>query len=100
MENFFVEMNIDSLIINLIDEYPTEGENIRLIKQITVDLDDGKNPEDNIQKLQDICDALFKISSKDILIDFQVIINEYRYKYDVTDPKEIINWDNGRGFVQ
>lgn len=93
-------MSLDSLIIDLTGEYPTEVDNIRMIKQIAVNLDEGKDVENNIQRLQNICDSLYKVSPNDILIDLQVIINEYRYKYDVTDPKEIINYDNGKGFVQ
>lgn len=93
-------MSIDSLIINLVEDYPTENEKINEIKVIFGELKEEKNIKENIERLQQICNELYNISSTENLIELQVIINSYRYKYDITDPREILNWDNGKGYVQ
>ena len=96
----FKKMNIDSLVIKLAEEYPTETEKVREIKLLIKEIEEEKDVTNNIESLQQICNDLYNISSSENLIELQVIINEYRNKYDVTDPREIINWDNGKGFVQ
>lgn len=96
----FREMNIDSLIIKLTEEYPTEQDKVRNIKMLIGEIEKENYVQNNIESLQQICNDLYNISSTESLIELQVIINEYRNKYDVTDPREVINWDNGKGFVQ
>lgn len=96
----FKEMNIDSIIIKLTEEYPTEVEKIREIKILIGEIEEERNIKENVENLQQICNELYNISSSENLIELQVIINEYRNKYDVTDPREVINWDNGKGYVQ
>jgi len=93
-------MSIDSLIVNLVEDYPTENAKINEIKVIFGELKEEKNIKENIERLQQICNELYNISSTENLIELQVIINSYRYKYDITDPREILNWDNGKGYVQ
>lgn len=93
-------MDINALIISLLDEFPTEEEKIRQIKGIKTDIDNGIEIRENVEKLQQICNDLYNIKYSDYLIDLQVIINEYRNKYDITDPREIIHVDNGKGYVQ
>lgn len=93
-------MNINSIIIRLTEEYPTQTESIRQIKLILDEIEKEKNVSENVEKIQGICNTLYNIKNTDELIDLQVIINEYRNKYDITDPREIINTDNGKGFVQ
>lgn len=93
-------MDINALIISLLDEFPTEEEKIRQIKGIKTDIDNGIETISNVEKLQQICNDLYNIKYSDYLIDLQVIINEYRNKYDITDPREIIHVDNGKGYVQ
>ena len=93
-------MNINSIIIRLTEEYPTQTESIRQIKIILEEIEKEKNVSENVEKIQEICNTLYNIKNTDELIDLQVIINEYRNKYDITDPREIINTDNGKGFVQ
>lgn len=93
-------MDINALIISLLEEFPTEEEKIRQIKGIKTDIDNGIEIGLNVEKLQQICNDLYNIKYSDYLIDLQVIINEYRNKYDITDPREIIHVDNGKGYVQ
>ena len=93
-------MDINALIISLLDEFPTEEEKIRQIKGIKTDIDNGIEIRGNVEKLQQICNDLYNIKYSDYLIDLQIIINEYRNKFDITDPREIIHVDNGKGFVQ
>lgn len=93
-------MDINALIISLLNEFPTEEEKIRQIKRIKTDIDNGIETISNVEKLQQICNDLYNIKHSDYLIDLQVIINEYRNKLDITDPREIIHVDNGKGYVQ
>lgn len=93
-------MDINALIISLLDEFPTEEEKIRQIKGIKTDIDNGIEIRENVEKLQQICNDLYNIKYSDYLIDLQIIINGYRNKFDITDPREIIHVDNGKGFVQ
>ncbi len=93
-------MEINSLIISLVEEFPTEEEKIREIVVIINDIDNGINLEENVEKLQQICNDLYNIKHSDYLIDLQIIINKYRNQFDITDPREIIHVDNGKGFVQ
>lgn len=56
---------------------------------------------DFVESLQEICNKLYeRYGLDDDILDLQVYINEYRHEYDITDPREIIHVDNGRGFVQ
>ena len=96
----FKEMNVDSLVIKLTEEYPTEQEKIREIKLLVGEIEKENDLNDNIEALQQVCNDLYNISPSESLIELQVIINEFRNKHDVTDPREVINWDNGRGYVQ
>lgn len=96
----FKDMNIDSLILKLTEDYPTENEKVRMIKLLVDEIEKENDVKNNIETLQQICNDLYNISSSEDLIELQVIINGYRNKFDVTDPREVINWDNGKGFVQ
>ena len=93
-------MDINALIISLSEEYPTEEEKIRQISGIKNDIDNGLNIRENVEKLQQICNDLYNVKHSDYLIELQVIINIYRYEFDITDPREVIHIDNGKGFVQ
>ena len=54
-----------------------------------------------VETLQTICNKLYdEYGIDENILDLQVYINEYRHKYDITDPREIIHVDNGKGFVQ
>lgn len=93
-------MDINSIIINLVEDYPTEEEKIRQIKGIITDIENGLDIITNVEKLQQICNDLYNLNHSDHLIDLQIIINKYRNKFDITDPREIIHIDNGKGYVQ
>lgn len=54
-----------------------------------------------IEELQQINNEIYdKTGFNTVTLDLQCYINELRNKYDVTDPREIIHTDNGKGFVQ
>lgn len=53
-----------------------------------------------LENAQQIVNEFYDLEPSDVLIDVQVIINTYRNEFDITDPREIINVDNGKGFVQ
>lgn len=93
-------MSIDSIVIKLTEDYPTEIENIRQIKMLCAEIDSGKDIKNNVERLQQICNDLYLISSTENLIELQVVINKYRYEHDVTDPREVLNIDKGKMFVQ
>ncbi len=99
----FKENNIDELIEDLLKAYPENTNDINTIDKILSQLSgtqDKNQLTQLIEQLQEINNKLYDIHSDETLIDLQVIINMYRNKYDITDPREIIHTDNGRGFVQ
>ncbi len=54
-----------------------------------------------VESLQEICNQLFnKYGFDDTILELQVYINQLRHDYDITDPREVIHIDNGKGFVQ
>lgn len=54
-----------------------------------------------VESLQEICNQLFnKYGFDDTILELQVYINQLRHDYDITDPREILHVDNGKGFVQ
>lgn len=62
-------------------------------------------PEDKIitlvNYLQDVNDNLYDMyGATDGVLELQVFINERRRDFDITDPKEVINTDDGMNFVQ
>ena len=95
---------MDLKIINqLKNEYPDNKADIELLahyldtveEHITLD-----QIAEKIEKAQQIVNRLYTLHESDVIIEVQVLINELRYKFDITDPREIINYDNGKGFVQ
>ena len=94
-------MNINSLIISLTEEYPSQYEQIRQIALLLSDIE--KNDEkinEKIEELQELCNTLFNIKYCDELLELQVIINEYRNKYNITDPREVVVVDDKNKYVQ
>lgn len=65
-------------------------------------IDDSGNDKraEFLEKAQGIVNTLYGYKKSDTLIDVQALINEYRHMYDITDPREICNTENGKGFVQ
>lgn len=54
-----------------------------------------------VESLQEICNQLFnKYGFDDTILELQIYINQLRHDYDITDPREVIHIDNGKGFVQ
>ena len=99
----FKENNIDELIEDLLKAYPENTNDINTIDKILSQLSgtqDKNQLTQLIEQLQEINNKLYDIHSDETLIDLQVVINMYRNKYDITDPREIIHTDNGKGFVQ
>lgn len=96
-------MNVDNIIKKLQDEYT---ENIDLVNRAEKALKElqpltrREDIEPVLEELQEACNKLCNIKYTDTILELQVIINEYRHKFDITDPREVINWDNGKGFVQ
>ena len=96
-------MNEDELLKRLYDEYKDEEKIVDKIKNLIGQLNGLGDPEKIrpiLEELQQETNVLSNTQVTSTLIELQVIINSYRYKYDITDPREVINWDNGRGFVQ
>ena len=97
-------MNSNDIIKQLREAYPQEETRIKrieeLLEKINTETNDKEVLTKNIEELQQVNNELFSTYSDENLIELQIIINEYRHKYDITDPREIINWDNGKGFVQ
>lgn len=90
-------------IKELINVYPDNKEDIELLQQFLLTAEDHVAHElmaETVEKAQQIVNKLYSIKKADVLIDVQVEINGLRYKYDITDPREIVNYDNGKGFVQ
>ena len=73
------------------------------INEKLTQVDQATNPEERatiLEEAQETLNKAYQTQPCDELIDIQVQINTYRNKYDITDPREIIHWDNGKGFVQ
>lgn len=90
------------LIDELKKEYPNYIDRIELMIMYLdkIPYDDTNNKAELLEKAQGMLNELYNLKHSDVLIDIQVIINQYRNEYDITDPREVIHYDNGRGFVQ
>lgn len=71
-----------------------------IVDQINI-TNNTKNIAPLLEELQEINNKLYQ-QHKDSLapLDLQCYINTLRNQYDITDPREIIHYDNGRGYVQ
>lgn len=95
---------LDKIITKLFKKYENEKicyekllqswkklENEEFIDKISIEL----------EKIQEICNEYYeKYGFNDEILELQVWINQIRNQYDITDPREIIHIDNGKGFVQ
>lgn len=65
-------------------------------------LQTNKEPTpEELEQAQQTLNNLYQTHKDDTnLIEAQVHINTLRNKYDITDPREIIHYDNGKGYVQ
>lgn len=89
----------ENLLYELRDDVDTER-----VQAIVDKIDESKNVQEVaplIEELQTMNNALYeKTGFSTRTLDFQCYINSLRNMYDVTDPREIIHVDNGKGFVQ
>lgn len=54
-----------------------------------------------VEELQTMNNGLYDLLGMcDETLEFQLFINGLRNKFDVTDPREVVHVDNGKGFVQ
>lgn len=93
----------DELTKELLEEYDGNSEDIFQIQNLLNQLNncsDKSKITNIIEELQEINNKLYEVKNTEMLIDLQVIINSYRNEFDITDPREIIHVDNGRGYVQ
>ncbi|MBO7210100.1 MAG: hypothetical protein J6V44_03685 [Methanobrevibacter sp.] len=85
----------------LLKEYPKEkiDELFKLFDELEKEKK-IKTITEKLEKAQEIVNELYETKYNSDLLEAQIIINGYRNEYDITDPREIINYDNGKGFVQ
>jgi len=69
--------------------------------EIIQDIEELFDRKGYVESLQEICNQLFnKYGFDDTILELQVYINQLRHDYDITDPREVLHIDNGKGFVQ
>lgn len=91
---------IEETLLKELEEF-TDTDKIKEICEEIDNSDDKHLISQHIAWLQQINNSIYdKIGFNTVTLDFQVYINELRREYDVTDPREIVNTDNGKGFVQ
>lgn len=90
-------MELKEILENIKETHQDFNYNSELIQNIE-ELFDKKG---YIEQLQEVCNTLFNLYGfDDTILELQIYINQLRHKYDITDPREIIHIDNGKGFVQ
>lgn len=68
---------------------------------LITDIEELYDKRGYIETLQEICNNLYNLYGfDDSILELQVYINTLRHKYDITDPREVIHIDNGKGYVQ
>lgn len=88
------------IVEQLRERYPTRDVELLCTYLDTIpESGDGSRTE-TLEAAQEILNEFYELDPSDMLIDVQVIINKYRNEFDITDPREIIHVDNGKGFVQ
>lgn len=79
-----------------------------IIKEIqekyTVNVDQvlyNPKKEEQVVELQKICNKLYEEhGASPEIIRFQAMINSIRHEQNITDPSEVIHFDEGEAFVQ
>lgn len=83
------------------DKIKEEYKDIEVTYEELEKLEQKKDKTDFVETLQEICNDIYtKNGFNDNILDIQVYINQLRAEYDITDPREVIHEDNGKGFVQ
>ena len=94
-------MNNNSLIISLTNEYPSQYEEIRQISLLLSEIEKSDDRiGEKIEALQELCNKLYNIKYTDEVLDLQLIINKYRYDYNITDPREVLFVEGKDKYVQ
>lgn len=94
-------MSNNSLIISLTNEYPSQYEKIRQAALLISEIENSDDKiAEKIEALQEICNSLYNIKYTDEILELQLLINEYRYKYNITDPREVLFVDGKDKYVQ
>ena len=96
-------MNVETIINKCDEKYSKED--IETIKRISEKLDKIIEPDDSTKKdltmLQGINNKWYtNYGLTSVVLDFQVLINEYRYKFDIPDESEVVTVEGGKQFVQ
>lgn len=69
--------------------------------ELIVNIDYVFDKKGYVETLQEICNKLFnEYGFDDTILELQVYINQLRHEFDITDPREVLHIDNGKGFVQ
>lgn len=69
--------------------------------EFLVDINDIFDKKGYVESLQEICNNLFnQYGFDDTILELQVYINQLRHEFDITDPREVLHIDNGKGYVQ
>ena len=91
---------IDENLLQTLEPY-IDTERVQAIVDKIDNCKNTKEVEPLIEELQTMNNHLYeKQGLNNETLDFQVYINGLRNMYDITDPREIIHTDNGKGFVQ
>lgn len=70
-------------------------------KELLTDIGDIFDKNGYVESLQEVCNNLYNLYGfDDNILELQVYINTLRHEFDITDPREILHIDNGKGFVQ
>ncbi len=90
-------MDNEEIRKQLTTTYPPQ--NIQPLVEI-LETEEEPTPE-KLEQAQQTLNTLYQTHKDDTnLIEAQVKINTLRNKYNITDPREIIHYDNGKGYVQ
>ncbi len=90
-------METETILKKLTTNY--QKETLQPLMEI-LETEEEPTPE-KLEQAQQTLNLLYQQNKEDpTLIEAQVKINTLRNKYDITDPREIIHWDNGKGYVQ
>ena len=74
--------------------------NISQVKEEAQTIPEGKK-ETLVSYLQDVCNVLYnQYGFCDSILELQVYINQLRHEYNITDPSEVVNREDGKEFVQ
>lgn len=104
MTNDFKISDVETIIKDLTNDYQDYKNKVLQIREALDELEQNPNDEKKIKEcvneLQEYINELYTIKCTDNLIELQVIVNEYRHKYNILDESEVINEDEDGKYVQ